>query len=78
MLSKEECQGMQLATLNDVSTAWGCHPTPYLDQDCKGTSAKGRLPSDLLSTSPLVLLVLSSLADTAHSLFLHIDNTIFC
>ena len=36
--------------------AWGCHPTPYLAQDSKGTSAKGRLPSDLLSTSPLVLL----------------------
>ena len=45
---------------------------PYLAQDSKGMSAKGRLHSDL-SSNRLACSVY--LTDTAHSLFLHIDNT---
>ena len=45
---------------------------PYLAQDSKGMSAKGRLHSDLSSNRLACSVYLTY---TAHSLFLHIDNT---
>ena len=76
MLSKEECQGTQLCALVQVVDSMGMSSTALTGsrlqgQECKRVTAA----RDLRYTS--VWLALSSLTSTAHSLFLHIDNTFF-